>query len=330
MQIAVVIPVFNRAEFLERAIRSVLAQTSPPSEIVIVDDGSTDDLSASRSLVESRGGLFLRQEHQGVSAARNLGVRRTIAPWVAFLDSDDLWLPEKLEKQSALHRDNPNISVSQCEERWFRRGLRVNKRRYHQMAAGSCFSRCVERCLISPSSVVVERRLFDEIGGFDEFLPVCEDYDLWLRITSAHAIGYLDEELVVKNGGHADQLSSSRSGFDRFRIYSLLKLLLSEELNENEQAITGEAIRIKAAILRKGAKKHDGTSASFYGELERAFLPSTRGTLTSVDIRGLLEMLKEIIEGQERSNALHKTVALTGSFFSHESSSSGRGNRGVY
>ncbi|MDE2825547.1 MAG: glycosyltransferase family 2 protein, partial [Gemmatimonadota bacterium] len=214
--VSVVIPTYNRADRLPSAIRSVLEQTAPPAEIIVVDDGSTDGTPA---LVRTFPGVrYLRQENQGVSAARNHGIGAAKHDWIALLDSDDEWLPGKLERQwGALERD-PRYRFCHTDEIWIRKGRRVNPMKKHAKYGGHIFHHCLPLCVISPSSALIHRDLFERFGMFDPELPVCEDYDLWLRICAREPVLYVDEPLLLKYGGHEDQLSRAYWGMDRFRI----------------------------------------------------------------------------------------------------------------
>ncbi|MGB5881995.1 MAG: glycosyltransferase, partial [Thermoanaerobaculia bacterium] len=195
--VSVVIPTYNRADLVLRSVRSVLAQTRPAEQIIVVDDGSTDDTGP---LVRTQFGAvdYLAQENRGVSAARNRGIEVATGEWIALLDSDDEWLPEKLERQMACLDQEPDYRICHTDEIWVRSGRRVNPRRKHAKQGGWIFKDCLPLCAISPSSVLIHRSVFDEVGLFDETLPACEDYDLWLRICSRWPVLFLPERLVVK------------------------------------------------------------------------------------------------------------------------------------
>ncbi len=187
-----------------------------------------------------------------MAAARNAGAAAVDSEWIAFLDSDDLWLPEKLARQMAWLAARPSYRIAQTEERWLDGGRHRNPRRWHGKEERS-FHRSLERCLVSPSAVVMRRDLYDETGGFDETFPVCEDYELWLRVTLREPVGLVPEQLIVKRGGHADQLSRSTWGLDRFRVAALAKLLATATLAEGERAHVTQVLRAKCAVLAGGA-----------------------------------------------------------------------------
>jgi glycosyltransferase involved in cell wall biosynthesis len=258
--VSVVIPTCNRADLVLRALASVRAQTRPPSEILVVDDGSTD-ATIERIRAAFPEVTLLEQKNSGVSAARNTGIQKARGTFIALLDSDDEWLPQKLDRQlAAIEKANDNDNdndtlLCHTDEIWIRGGRRVNPMKKHQKYGGRIFERCLPLCVISPSSVLLHRSLFETIGLFDEDLPVCEDYDLWLRVTARYPVLYLNEPLIVKYGGHADQLSHKYWGMDRFRITALQKILASGELGEPEQAAAEAMLLNKIAIYARGARK---------------------------------------------------------------------------
>lgn len=271
MQVSVVIPVHNRKQLVPRAVESVLSQTRPPEEIIVVDDGSTDGTAA--AVVDRFAGVrCLRQERRsGVSAARNRGVVAATGDWIAFLDSDDEWLPEKLERQLAALTESPGHRICHTDEIWIRRGRRVNQGLRHAKAGGRIFRQCLPLCVISPSSVVLERRLLDDLGGFDETLPACEDYDLWLRICASRPVLFVAEPLVIKHGGHDDQLSRTVPALDRYRIRALEKLLESVDLAPGDRAAVIEILATKIDIFVAGARRrgHDDTAAEYLARKRR-------------------------------------------------------------
>lgn len=251
---SVIIPAHNRGGPLRRAVESVLAQTFRDYELIVVDDGSTDDTPR---IADEYGGrvIYIRQENGGVSSARNAGLRSSGAPLVAFLDSDDAWLPGKLLAQRDFFQERPGISLVQTDEQWIRSGRRVNPMRKHLKREGDIFADSLELCLVSPSAAAMKRDLFGRYGLFDEDLPVCEDYDLWLRVTSRERVGLIGEKLVLKYGGHADQLSRRFWGMDRFRVYAIMKLLEHGELTREQRLRARDAALRKAGVLLNGAVK---------------------------------------------------------------------------
>ena len=283
MQVSVVIPTYNRASTLRRALGSVSSQVPPPEEIIVVDDGSTDGTrtviarttpegggtkqsDASRHPERSEGSMrsfgpsglrmtYLFQPNRGPAAARNLGIPHARAEFIAFLDSDDEWLPGKLAAQLKFFQENPDYLICQTEEIWIRNGRRVNPMKKHKKYGGLIFEKCLPLCIVSPSSVMMKREFFDQVGLFDESLPACEDYDLWLRASARFPIGLVEKPYVVKYGGHADQRSRQFPVMDRFRIEALRKILVSGILTPTQREAALRELTRKSQIIVQGARK---------------------------------------------------------------------------
>ncbi|MBA4393605.1 MAG: glycosyl transferase [Desulfobacca sp.] len=252
--VSIVIPTCNRASLLLEAIDSVFNQTFEDFELIIIDDGSTDETAATLGKI-SRPFLYRFQENQGVSSARNHGLLLAQGKWIAFLDSDDLWLPKKLETQLEFFSQNPGALLCQTEEIWIRNGRRVNPQKKHQKFSGDIFAPSLKLCLVSPSAVMIRRDLFDRVGSFDEALPACEDYDLWLRISSQFPIYLINQPMVIKRGGHPDQLSRMTPALDRFRIQALIKLLHSGTLTARQYTKAFQELETKCRIYGQGCLK---------------------------------------------------------------------------
>ena len=250
---SVIIPTYNRGWILTEAIDSVLAQDYKDFELIVVDDGSTDN---TREILGSYGRdiIVLRQANQGVSAARNRGIAEARGRLVAFLDSDDIWLPRKLLQQVDFFNSTPDAVINQTEEIWIRNGMRVNPKNRHRKPSGMIFERSLGLCLVSPSAVMIQKPLFDVVGAFDENLPACEDYDLWLRISCRYPVHLIDTPLILKRGGHEDQLSKA-PGLDRFRIQSLEKIISSGRLTESQYRAAFRKLRDKCVIYAGGCRK---------------------------------------------------------------------------
>ena len=255
MNVSVIIPVYNRVHLLGRALQSVLAQTAPAQEIIVVDDGSNDGTTA---MVGARFPQihYIWQHNQGVSSARNRGIEAARGDWLAFLDSDDEWLPQKLNNQTRMLAANPQYKICHTEEIWVRNGRRVNAMRKHAKFGGLIFEHCLPLCVISPSSILIHRSIFDRVGLFNENLPACEDYDLWLRVCAQFPILYTDEPLIIKYGGHADQLSQYYPAMDRFRIIAL-ENILREDLSPQYYSAALNMLITKIDIYLQGAIKRD-------------------------------------------------------------------------
>ncbi len=256
--VSVIIPTYNRASFLDEAIESVLGQDFQDFELIVVDDSSTDSTSHLLSRYGSRL-TRLSQSHRGVSAARNLGIRSARGKYIAFLDSDDYWLPQKLSRQISFFQETPEVWICQTDEHWIRKGRRVNPKRIHKKYSGWIFEKCLPLCLVSPSAVAMRKDLFREVGFFDESLPVCEDYDLWLRVSQRYPVFLLPEKLVVKRGGHDDQLSRKSWGNDRYRIAALEKIVKHPDLTAEQRKAVLEELSRKASILSRGFAKRGKT-----------------------------------------------------------------------
>ena len=258
VKISVIIPTWNRARRLLPALDSVCKQTHPADEILVIDDGSTDDTRA-RVAAGFPGVRYHYQGNRGVSHARNAGIRLAAGDWIALLDSDDQWHPAKLERQVRALTENPAFRICHTDEIWIRNGKRVNPMHKHAKQGGRIFRHSLPRCAISPSAVLIRKDLLQEIGNFDEHLPACEDYDLWLRLCARHPVLFLEEPLTIKYGGHPDQLSRRYWGMDRFRVYALEKVIRSGVLSASDHAAAVQMLLEKAAIVYQGAVKHDNT-----------------------------------------------------------------------
>lgn len=285
-QVSVVIPVHNRRRLVRRALRSVLRQRVAPREVIVVDDGSDDgsadaaqaEAGVADARVETAAGstaavrIIRSTRNLGVSAARNMGAAVAAGAWVAFLDSDDEWLPHKLGVQLECIARNPGGHLCHGGEIWLRNGARINPKRKHRKRGGWIFRHCLPLCIISPSAVMVRRDVLRGCGGFDEDLPVCEDYDLWLRLCARHPVLCVPQELLVKHGGHAGQLSRRYQwGMDRFRVRALEKILHSGALGEGDYVAARDMLLAKLQILTNGARKrgNDAVHRTFAAQLAR-------------------------------------------------------------
>ncbi len=255
MRITAVIPSYNRHATLARALHSVLGQRHPVDQVVVVDDGS-DDASAAMVARDFPAVELLRQPNRGVSAARNAGIAAARGDWIALLDSDDAWLPHKIARVCDAIARHPGFALYHSDEIWMRHGRRVNPKRKHRKHGGWIFRHCLPLCAISPSAAVIRRERLVELGGFDESLPACEDYDLWLRLCSRYPVHYIDEPLVTRYAGHADQLSARYPAMDRFRVRALARLLDDATLAAPDARAARETLQRKLDILLAGAIKH--------------------------------------------------------------------------
>ena len=258
-EVSVIIPTYNRAKKVCRAVGSVLDQTYRDFEVIVIDDASTDDTE--ERLREFTGRIQVIRNHvnRGVSAARNRGINESGGRYIALLDSDDYWLPEKLKVQVEFFRQNPDAVICQAKEIWIRKGKRVNPGQKHLKPSGDIFVPSLKLCLVSPSAVMFKRSLLDEVGMFDETFPVCEDYDLWLRIAGKYPIYLIDKDLLVKEGGAPDQLSASMNGMDRYRIEAMVKLYKRDVLDEIQKQALLMELESKCVVYGRGCIKRGKT-----------------------------------------------------------------------
>jgi glycosyltransferase involved in cell wall biosynthesis len=249
--VSVIITTYNRRGFVEQALKSVLEQRYTDREVILIDDGSTDGTCDMVNISEVR---YEWKENGGISSARNRGIAMAHGEYIAFLDVDDLWKKDKLAIQMSRMETDGSL-ISYTDEIWIKNGKWVNQGKRHRKYSGHIYAHCLPLCIISPSSVVIRREIFSEVGLFDESLPVCEDYDLWLRICSRYPVLYIPQPLIVKHGGHSDQLSHSYEVMDKYRIASLAKMLDAGTLTMEQAEATAEELRKKCSIVAKGAQK---------------------------------------------------------------------------
>ncbi len=252
--VSAIITTYNRAKLLPRAVDSILNQTRPADEVIIVDDGSGDTTQDYLAKLPKKI-TVLRQSNKGISAARNTAIQKASGKWLAFLDDDDEWLPHKLETQLRIIGAHPQYRLCHGEEFWIRNGKRVNPMKKHQKQGGWIYPNCLPLCVISPSTAMIHHDILATIGMFDTQLPACEDYDLWLRICAAHPVLYTDEPLAIKYGGHEDQLSRRYQGMDRFRIQAMKNILHSGNLSMENRQLTLDMLIEKTRIYINGAQK---------------------------------------------------------------------------
>lgn len=262
MKISLIIPTYNREKQLIKAIESVLLQTIQVDEIIVIDDGSTDN---TKDVVKKYDLKYIYQENQGVSKARNSGIKIAKNDWICFLDSDDIWEKNKLEKQISFHTQNPHILFSHTDELWIFNNKIIKQKKHQLKPKGFCFKENIENTLIGASTVIIHKNIFKDVGYFDESLIACEDYDLWLRVLYKYELGLINEKLIQKLAGHENQLSFTTPLMDKYRIESLLK-----HINSTYQKEIKELISRKCDILIKGAIKHQNKDIeNYYIKLKR-------------------------------------------------------------
>ena len=271
-KVSVIIPTYNRLPLLEEAVDSVLAQGFEDMELIVVDDGSTDGTAEEMKKYGGRVRLLQPSGNKGVSAARNKGILHARGKYIAFLDSDDLWVKGKLKIQVAFLDDNPHYPICYTDEIWIRKGKRVNPMLKHAKYSGWIFEKCLPLCTISPSSAMMRKTLFSKVGLFDEALPVCEDYDLWLRVSSRFPIFFINRKLIIKRGGHPDQLSQRSWGNDRYRVVALEKLLSEPPIGSEERELILKEMKKKCQILYRGfLKRGNEMEGRRYQEMMRRY-----------------------------------------------------------
>ncbi len=293
--LSVIVPTYNREHFLERALRSVLAQTVLPREIIVVDDGSADrtryliDRLRDSSTTEIR---YFSQSNSGPAAARNRGIEQSSFAVVAFLDSDDHWHKRKIEVQFHNLVDNDQYRISHTREKWLRRGKHLNQKAIHKPANGFIFNSCLGLCCVGMSTVMFEKSLCVDHGLFDEYLRCCEDYDYWLRVSAAEPFLLINEPLTIKEGGRADQVSVRyRIGMDRYRIYALLKLLVTEQLSAVQFRQARDMLVKKCEIYGTGCTKHGKITE---GKSILDLAKGAEGALTDEHLNTVRELVRPV------------------------------------
>ena len=261
MKISVIIPTYNREKLISNTIESVLQQTYKVDEIIIVDDGSIDNTKDIVNTYSSNHHniKYIYQENKGVSNARNHGILLAQNSWICFLDSDDIWEKEKLEKQVSFHTKNKHILFSHTDELWIFNNKIIQQKKHQLKPSGFCFEQNIPNTLIGASTVMIHKKVFKDVGYFDETLIACEDYDLWLRILYKYELGLIDEKLIRKIAGHQNQLSFTTKLMDTYRINTLLKFK-----NTEYKRLINETINKKCTILIKGAIKHNNKEIEEY------------------------------------------------------------------
>jgi len=256
MQVSVIIPTYNRAQRLGKAIDSVLAQSHQDFELIVVDDGSEDNTD---ELIENYNSdiVYIRQENSGAAAARNRGIEKARYNLLAFLDSDDWFAENKLKTQIQAMNRNPSCLISHTNEIWYRNGQILNQKLKHKKSSGDIFAQSLELCAVGMSTIMIHKEIFDRYGFFDEGYPCCEDYEFWLRISAEEKFLLVEEPLTSKDGGRDDQLSAIyRTGMDKFRIKAIMKTLFSGRLTEEQAGIARRELERKCRIYGTGCIKH--------------------------------------------------------------------------
>lgn len=264
--VAAVLPVRDRAALLAEAMQSILAGKTRPRELIVVVNSKGPareaDLGAARAAADQAGDVIVRiltEERPGPAAARNRGWRAAAASWISFLDSDDLWAPEKLAAQLRFLARRPHLDACHTGERWLKHGRELSQPRRLAPRSGAFLYDAFETCLISCSSILLRRSLLETLGGFDETFPVCEDFELWLRLLARTPVGLVPEPLTIKRSGDWAQLSQSRHSMDAWRIRAILKFAAATPLDGRALAAARNSVERKLRILQQGADKRRTT-----------------------------------------------------------------------
>jgi glycosyltransferase involved in cell wall biosynthesis len=304
VRVSVVVPTHNKKEMVTEAIESVLAQSYRDCELIVVDDGSTDGtplhvfstFGAQPEAIEilskmnpnavrpfshsfAHDGIPIQYHYianRGLSAARNRGIKFAHGSCVAFLEAEDLWNPAHLETHATFHEENDWARVSHIGECHVRDRSRAGKARKAPPASGWIFQQALETSPICISAAMAHRTCFAECGGFDENLPACEDYDLWLRFAARYPIHFLEGTEIVRRSSRFQ--SSNRSWtWDRYRVYALEKSFQSGKLNAEQRLLVAEEIVKKCERLVEGFKRQKSEErANFYERKRKRFALEVR------------------------------------------------------
>lgn len=254
----VIIPTYNRNQLTQEAIASVLAQSFSDFQIFVADDSSSPPFYLTQETNDSRVKIIRLPKNSGPAAARNFAARQGSSPYIAFLDSDDLWHRDKLKMQLQFLQNNKSFQWIHTNELWYKDDVLLKQKTRHKKQGGFFLERLFKLCLISPSAVLMSRLLFEQSGGFAEQFFVAEDYEYWLRLNFKNEIAYLTEPLTIKRAGKWKQLSSQIE-IDRFRVLALHKFYRENKNDTNFYQFFEswkKEILYKTEILMKGAEKY--------------------------------------------------------------------------
>ncbi len=315
--ISVIIPSYNSARFVVEAVESALAQTVPPDEIIVVDDGSTDDTQA--RLLPYRGSIrCISQRNAGVAAARNRGIRESRGSLIAFLDADDRWLPRKLERQLECLAARPDVDLVHTDLRYWndQTGELTPSLPGRERFVGFCIREFFWWCGVNTSTVLLRRRCLDEVGLFDELIPggYSEDLDLFLRIAPRFQLAFVPEPLVHyrRHGNNAtsDRRRIQQSAFWVFERAlaaepALVKSLGRRDVRRHMRSLAFGAayLHVEAGDLRgarrlfRGALRYGPTSLYAWALWASTLIPqAARSRLRSIKQR-LATRRKSAVEG---------------------------------
>ena len=265
--VSVVIPSYNRAHYLPRAVASVMAQTAPVDEIIIVDDGSTDD---TESVVRGLEGpiRYFRKPNGGAASARNLGIREARGPLIALLDTDDVWLPEKNARLVDVLETRPEVVLAHSAAAI----IGPDGRPTGAIWGKPAYDGWVRKKLlfangVNASSVLVRKGVLEAVGGYDEGFPLLENWELWLRVSRHGEFAYVAEPLVqyrIHDGNSIRDLERVERAFERF---------VDKHLNAESSQIP-PALRRRILAHHQRAMADALTGRKDYAGARRAFLRS--------------------------------------------------------
>lgn len=244
-KVSVIIPTYNAPEYLVRAVDSVLNQTYQDYEIIIVDDGSDQRTKEMLSpyMEQFPSICYIYQDNKGPAAARNRGIAASSGEYIAFLDHDDIWLPNKLEVQMKLFRDQPNVGLVYCRFKYLYEDSGIIEADRRECCSGKVLERFLRENYIPTTSLVIVRsECFSKCGGLDESLRIVDDYEFYIRIARHYEVAYSDEYLVLWRR-HADSMSSAAMEMTENAIRMRRKLLLSDSLTYRQKRIVRDALK---------------------------------------------------------------------------------------
>ncbi|MCU0722688.1 MAG: glycosyltransferase [Planctomycetes bacterium] len=244
---SVVVPTFERRGFVVEAVRSVLAQTWRDLEAVVVDDGSTDGTAEAVAAIGDPRVRVVRKEHSGIAATRNRGIAEARGGFLAFLDSDDLWVPEKLEKQMALFRGDTGFVYARYRSVSDGRTLRSKP---VGGPSGRIYHALLRRIFVQTSTAVVRREAAEAVGPFDESLAYADEYDFFLRLAERFPCGFVDEDLVIYriHGGNESRREKVRVS-ENLEVYR--RIFRREGLDrETRRIAAGRVARYAGQLAR--------------------------------------------------------------------------------
>jgi GT2 family glycosyltransferase len=288
-RVSAIVPAYNSVRYLPEAIDSVLAQTYRDFEIIVVDDGSTDGTQGVLARYGDRIRV-VRQSNQGSAAARNAGILAARGEFIAFLDADDLWLPQKLERQMRLFGERPEIGWVYSDYREFdesglgtrsffeREGLR-------HPPEGWVLPALAEGCITWTTTVVMRASCFHEAGLFDPVFPRAQDYDMWLRLAARFPVACVAEVLALYRRHQAQVTTKSRPGLVHCHTWRVLNKFIRAEYRGLQPDVRQQVDRVLQARLAAHACRVGQVALSFGHRLEalrwhsRAVVASLRDPL---------------------------------------------------